>query len=116
MKQFSHARRPHVRPPKELLQATRTAHEQLTSLAVSFGAGRLDHHAYLISRNSLDRLLTAGELGFAAHCQARVLRLAAADFHHRWATSLRFRRAVIRALLPDLDGTNPVEIRDALFG
>ncbi|WP_367147247.1 recombinase family protein [Microbacterium proteolyticum] len=116
VEQFSHAWRPHVPPPEELLQTIRTAREDLASFAISFGAGRLDHNGYLTMRDPLDRVLTVGGIGFAAHRQARVLRLATAEFHHRWATSLPFRRAVICALLPDLDGTSPLEPRADLSG
>lgn len=107
VEQFRHTRRPHVPPPEELLQTVRTAREDLASFAISFGAGHLDHTGYLTMRNPLDRVLTLGGIGFAAHRQARVLRLATAEFHHRWATSLPFRRTVICALLSDLDSTRP---------
>lgn|GEM_PF-5052050 len=58
IKRFSQATHPRLPPAEELRQTAQVAREQFTSLAIGFGAGRVDHDAYLTARDPLDRLLS----------------------------------------------------------
>lgn len=100
MEQYTIAAAACLPSPRDLLLTVRLAHQRLSALAAAFGTGHLDHAAYLAAREPLQRALFDGALVFTAYCRARIFGLEAIDFHHRWAASLPFRRAVICGLLP----------------
>ncbi|WBU39401.1 recombinase family protein [Homoserinibacter sp. YIM 151385] len=100
LEQYTIAAAPCLSSPRDLLPAVRLAHQRLSALAAAFGTGHLDHSAYLAAREPLERALLDGALAFTAYRRARIFGLEAIDFHHRWAASLPFRRAVICGFLP----------------